>query len=202
MNVFSQQKQIGKPLSLIYNNLLGGYLMNKKKSNLLESKGFKTAVKVMNICLIVGLAFYLVFAIASRTGLGNGMNKSTELSVSGKKYTEAGVKSVEGEATDQMSSVYSALIQGSHAEISDNVKLHFGTDGSFEGFFDNENPNVKGYTYEVLEPAEDCDISYEANVNIYNADKSIYVQYKLLFDKDSNMQLYYPDSKQYMVLSF
>ncbi|MDD3417533.1 MAG: hypothetical protein PHY47_26675 [Lachnospiraceae bacterium] len=176
--------------------------MNKKKSNLLESKGFKNAIKIMNICLIVGLVSYLIFAIASRAGSGNGMNNAKELSVSGKEYTETEVASADAEATDQMTNVYYALIQGSYAEVSEGKKLSFGPDGSFEGFFDNENPNVTGYTYEVLNPVEDCDISYEASINIYNADKSVYVQYKLLFDQDSNMQLYYPESKQYMQLLF
>lgn len=176
--------------------------MNKKKSSLLESKGLRTTVIVINICLIAWLIYYLVFVIAASTGLSDGINKISELSVSGKKYIEAETENGDVVASDLRVSVYYALLQGSYAEMSENVNLSFGLNGIFEGFFDNEHPDVTGYTYEVLQPVDDCDISYEANVNIYNADKSIYVQYKLLFDEESNMQLYYPDSKIYMVLSF
>lgn len=106
------------------------------------------------------------------------------------------------EASGQMASVYYTLIQGSYAEMGDGTNLQFGIDGNFSGFFDTSHPDVSGYTYEVLAPSEEENAEYEANVNIYNADKSSYVQYKLLFDENSNMQLYYPASKTYIPLSF
>lgn len=43
---------------------------------------------------------------------------------------------------------------------------------------------------------------YVANVNIYNKDKTSVVQYKLSFDEDSNMQLYYPETDQNFKLEF
>lgn len=169
---------------------------------LTEKKEFKAAVGVVNVCLIFGLIFYLIAVHVERNVVGNDANSAGSLSVEGKEYTDEDVANAMDAAADQMVSVYYTLLQGSHAEIDDNTNLQFGIDGNFSGFFDTEHPDVSGYTYEVLGLSEEDNAGYEANVNIYNSDKSAYVQYKLLFDKNSNMQLYYPDSKTYIPLSF
>ena len=171
-----------------------------KKNGIWEKKNFKVAVGVVNVCLIAGLIFYLVVLVA-HTG---STEIKKELTIVGREYTEANYTDAMEKETSSMDMVdiYYTLIQGSHAEIAEGVHLYFGVDGTFEGFFDNEHPNVTGYTYELLKPVGEDGESYEADVNIYNADKSIFVQYKLMFDEDSNMQLYYPDSKIYILLSF
>lgn len=167
----------------------------------MEKKGFKTAVCVVNVCLIFGLIFYLILVYVERNGL---VNSESALSVEGKEYMEVDAANAMDAAADQMVSVYYTLLQGSHADIGDDKNLQFGIDGNFSGFFDMEHPDVSGYTYEVLglSESEEDNAGYEANVNIYNPDKSAYVQYKLLFDDNLNMQLYYQDSKTYIPLSF
>lgn len=96
---------------------------------------------------------------------------------------------------------YATLLQGSTVNLDDTKVMHFEIDGSFDGFFDTDNPDVKGYSYEVIS-LEDNSAPYVANVNIYNKDKTSVVQYKLSFDEDSNMQLYYPETDQNFKLEF
>lgn len=174
----------------------------KGKKQFTERKGFKVAVGAINVCLIIGMVFYLFVVYVERNVVGNNINSGTTGSVEGKEYTEEDIANVMDAADDQLVNVYYTLIQGSYAEIGDNASMQFGIDGKFSGFFDADHPDVSGYTYEVLAPLEADNAGCEANVNIYNSDKSSYVQYKLLFDENSNMQLYYPDSKTYILLSF
>lgn len=176
-----------------------------KKDGILESRKFKIAVGVINICLIIGLTAYLIFSLVSKERM-SALNQ--DIAVVAKEYSADDPDAAMEDAEDKMLSVYATLLQGSTVNLDDTKVMYFEIDGSFDGFFDTDNPDVKGYSYEVIS-LEDNSAPYVANVNIYNEDKTAVVQYKLSFDEDklsfdedSNMQLYYPEIDQNFKLEF
>lgn len=174
------------------------YENTMKKDGILESRKFKIAVGVINICLIIGLTAYLIFSLVSKERM-SALNQ--DIAVAAKEYSADDPDAAMEDAEDKMLSVYATLLQGSTVNLDDTKVMYFEIDGSFDGFFDTDNPDVKGYSYEVIS-LEDNSAPYVANVNIYNEDKTAVVQYKLSFDEDSNMQLYYPEIDQNFKLEF
>ena len=137
-----------------------------KKDGILESRKFKIAVGVINVCLIIGLAAYLIFSLISKER----MSVSNQ-DIAAKEYSADDPDAAMEDAEDKMLSVYATLLQGSTVNLDDTKVMHFEIDGSFDGFFDTDNPDVKGYSYEVIS-LEDNSAPYVANVNIYNKDKT------------------------------
>jgi hypothetical protein len=163
----------------------------------------KLVVGVVNVALIV-----IMLACIFKIGTGSG-NKTKAVTVtSNVSGQEAASQAVEAEkamnaASGTMVSVYYNLIQGTSATIN-SFPMSFEYGGKYNGFFDSANSNVKDYTYTVTE-LSDADVKensrYVANLNIYNKDMSVSVQYKLIFDDNSNLLLYYPAAKLYIALT-
>ena len=65
------------------------------------------------------------------------------------------------------------------------------------GYFDSENPSIEG-KYVVTASEDD----YLADVNIYNGESSDFVQYKLVYDEDKHLMLYYPADNAYVSLNY
>ena len=169
-----------------------------KKDGILESRKFRIAVGVINVCLIIGLTAYLVFSLINKERVSV---SNQDIAVVAKEYSVDHPDTAMKDAEDTMLGVYATLLQGSTVNLDDTKAMHFEIDGSYDGFFDTDNPDVKGYSYEVIS-LDDSSTSYVANVNIYNEDKTSVVQYKLSFDENQNMQLYYPETDQNFKLEF
>lgn len=105
-----------------------------------------------------------------------------------------------------MADVYTTLIKGTNVNISNDKQMHFGTDGTFSGFFDENSTDVEGYSYEVQGITNDADQNgVVAIVNIYNQDRSQYVQYHLVYGGNSDepeLLLQYPGSGKTYALEF
>ncbi len=149
-----------------------------------EKKNVKIAVMVINLLLIVGLVFYIIFMHA-----GSGRSSKAP-GVTAEEYTEEQLNQALSQANDSMMSIYSNLIPGSSAEFSDGNTMTFGSEGSYSGYFDESNPSITG-TYVVT---TSDDTNFLANVNIYNGNSSNYVQYKLMYDENNDFMLYYPEN--------
>jgi hypothetical protein len=154
---------------------------------------FNIIVGIINVTMLVGLVACLVAFKVS-----NGVD-GKEISVNSIAYTQDEVDNAMAQAENEMTNIYSILIGGTSGDIGE-YHMSFGTDGSFDGFYDNDNCNISGYTYEILKALDDDGSDVVANVNIYNSDSTSYVQYKLKFDENSNLMLYYPGSDLFVEL--
>lgn len=163
----------------------------------------KTLIGCVNIFLIV-IMIICIFKLG--TGSGNKVkNVTVTSSESGMASASQAVAAEQAmnTASDTMTAVYYNLVQGTSASIN-NYPMNFEYGGKFSGFFDSANSSVKDYLYTVTE-LSDADMKensrYVANLNIYNKDMSVSVQYKLIFDDNSNLLLYYPQAKLYIALT-
>lgn len=154
-----------------------------------KSKKFEIGVCILNIILIIVMIGYLFHAFAGKNTVEV---DDTEFSFD--------------EANDAMADVYTTLIKGTNVNISNDKQMHFGTDGTFSGFFDENSTDVEGYSYEVLGITNDVDQNGAvAIVNIYNQDRSQYVQYHLVYGGNSDepeLLLQYPGSGKTYALEF
>lgn len=186
-----------------FNNILGK--LEHFPSMFLQSD-FKTKAKLfialVNICLFVVMIICLF-------NLGNKSPDTLESVASSSVSPEEEEKRAEiamNAASDNMNSVYYNLVQGTSAKLNE-YTLNFEYGGTFNGFFDDNNPDVTGYKYTVTELADgdtNSNVNAVANLNIYNRDMSVRVTYKLVFDSSSNdfpLLLYYPAAKLYIALS-
>ena len=164
-----------------------------KALNFFESRQFKIIIMSINVFLIVGLVVYIVFLHTGNSIKEDGGSPD----VAAHSYTEEELNAVMDQAADSMVSIYGDLIPGSEAEFSDGNIMSFGSDGSFSGYFDSENPSIEG-KYVVTASEDD----YLADVNIYNGESSDFVQYKLVYDEDKHLMLYYPADNAYVSLNY
>ena len=160
-----------------------------------KSKKFEIGVCILNIILIIVMIVYLFHAFAGKKEVATSnadMVDDTEFSFD--------------EANDAMADVYTTLIKGTNVNISNDKQMHFGTDGTFSGFFDENSTDVEGYSYEVQGITDDADQNGAvAIVNIYNQDRSQYVQYHLVYGVKSDepeLLLQYPESGKTYALEF
>ena len=150
----------------------------------LKFKKFEIFICILNVILILFMFVYLFHAFIGRKEVpaSNAASTNTEFSFN--------------EADDALTNVYVTLIKGTNVSIGKGKKLHFGTDGDFEGFFDEKEINVNGYQYEVIGVKDNADQDGAvAIVNVYNKDKTKYVQYKLVYggtEENPELLLMYP----------
>lgn len=78
--------------------------------------------------------------------------------------------------------------------IEDDLFYDFAADGTFSGFFDSNEPEVKGYNYEIITHGGDAVLS------IYNPDKTMVVTYEISITNTEQIILYYPASKYKIIL--
>lgn len=168
-----------------------------EKNTRSKSSNEKKGLTVLKVFIIVGLVALLIAANFKR-------NEEIEQNdVAPLEYSDTEQVDTMAEAEDSMSNVYAALIQNSVAKLDESKQMYFGTDKKFDGYFNEEYPEVHGYTYEVTSlEGNDEDAQFEANVSVYNEDKSKCVQYKLCFSDEAALQLYCPETEVYVALEF
>lgn len=148
-----------------------------------RSKKFETVVCVLNIILMIFMVVYLLNAFVGKKSSSPNMEP------------EVSADSTMDSADDAMVDVYTTLIKGTSVKIDNDKRMYFGVDGDFNGFFDKDNSDVEGYSYEIIGITdEDEQDGAVAEVHINNIDKSKFVRYKLLFGKNSELLLLYPET--------
>lgn len=162
--------------------------LKENVKTLLNSKKALVCIMFINIIIIACLCFYLHSTFSRR------ISSDAIKAENGSATTES--KDI-AKINSEMSNVYSSLLSGWTFQPADDVLFTFGTDGTYSGFFDAENRNVEGYTYEIT--LNDSD---QYVLNIYNEDKNKVVSYILSLDDDGNIVLNYKDSTDGFVLSF
>lgn len=159
--------------------------MKSKSKQLTKIKQFELIVCIINVILIVFMIVYLFHAFV-------GKKDNTSSNSPGATDTEFSFE----EADDALTNVYVTLIKGTNVNISKDKHMHFGNNGEYEGFFDENDTNVKGYSYEVIGAVDNsAQDGAVATVNIYNKDRSKFVQYKLVYggtSKKPELLLMYP----------
>jgi len=86
-----------------------------------------------------------------------------------------------------MSGLYSSIILGRYT-VGEKIVFHFHSDGTYSGYFDDNNQDVTEYSY-VLE--------YDGMnylLNIFNPNKSEKVTYYVTLTEDADIVLKYPKS--------
>lgn len=152
---------------------------------LLENKKFIAIVLVLNCIVICILISYLVRA------------KMEERSTESQSQTVDSSDTVSFSQSDEdLASIYMSLLWGSHFDLDNDIHFCFDESGEYSGFFDSENPDVKGYSYYIN--VSDGTVYLE----IYNKDKSKVVQYEVSFDQEDNIILKHPNMETPITLSY
>lgn len=168
----------------------------EKLSNLklFESKKFNFIMITVNIVVIVGLVAGLIVVYAN-----NNKNHSIDVpegAANTEMVSDVDVDALVEEADKSMPGIYSALIAGSDFDCGNGIEFHFGLQNEFSGFFDAQNTNVEGYSYEVVSEGK------SVKLRIYNTDKTKYVEYDMGFNSDGNILLTYPGMEQSILLAY
>lgn len=162
--------------------------LKEKIKTLLNSKKVLAIIMVINVIIIICLCFYLHSTFSKK------ISKDAITAEAGSTTTEnPDITKINSE----MSNIYSSLLSGWSFQPEDGITFIFGTDGSYSGFFDSDNMEVEGYTYEITLNETDQYV-----LNIYNSDKSKVVTYNLSLNDEGNIVLNYKDSTEGFVLSF
>lgn len=100
------------------------------------------------------------------------------------------------DTTEAIYDVYGLLIIGNF-KLGKDLEFNFGSDGSYSGFFDNDNRFVEGYTYQLDNNAG------QILVHIYNEDKSRIVTYVMTLSEDTgNIILELPETGNRLELKY
>lgn len=78
-----------------------------------------------------------------------------------------------------------ALLEGSSFYVNNTILFRFGTGDLYSGFFDSNNINVKGFSYEIV------NVYDEFLLNIYDPSRATAVTYKVIIDSNNDIYLYY-----------
>lgn len=100
----------------------------------------------------------------------------------------------QGNYNDSILDIFKSKIIGKWA-ISDTMVYEFCEDGTFNGFFDSEYPNIAGYTYYLS--MSDSDKPY---LFIYNIDNTAMIAYELYLNDIQNIELYFAPADIYIEL--
>ena len=151
----------------------------------LQTKKAEIVICAINAFLIIFMIVYLIHAFYGRKeGVSSVSDDAAALTASA------------SEVDDALTNVYVALIANTVVSLGNDKCMYFGNDGNFDGFFDESNPDVSGYSYEVVSMSDSNDEDGAvAAVNIYNGDKTKYVQYKMVYGGSSDspeLRLLYP----------
>lgn len=98
-------------------------------------------------------------------------------------------KKAENSPEESFNSIYKVVLPGTYYP-AENVAFKFDANGSFEGYYDADNPMVNGYSYEVGVNSDGQNI-----VTVYNQDRSTSVIYLLDLDDIGNIILSVPGAE-------
>ncbi len=85
--------------------------------------------------------------------------------------------------------IYQALIPGIY-EAEEGIVFDFNTDGTFEGYYNAENPNVTRYNYGI-----EGEIGVDSCIKISNPTFTESESYPLEFTSDGKILMYYSEDK-------
>lgn len=85
--------------------------------------------------------------------------------------------------------IYKALIPGTY-EAEEGVVFTFNTDGTFNGYYNSENPNVTRYNYSI-----EGEIGVDSCIKISNPTFTESESYPLEFTSDGKILMYYSEDK-------
>ncbi len=153
-------------------------------NSLINNKKFLTVFLFFNIFLICCLGIYVY----------NNFFRSSVVTVSDSEDEESFEKF---DNISELSETYMLLVENTEFELEDGIIFNFGKNGEYSGFFDSENRDVEGYSYQIVK-RNDKDY-----LDIFNEDKSKSVSYEFsLLDDGSGISLYYEDSDSTIVLKY
>ncbi|MBE6035578.1 MAG: hypothetical protein E7222_12910 [Clostridiales bacterium] len=99
------------------------------------------------------------------------------------------------DTSSELYEIYSLLLVG-HFKLNKDITFNFEEDGTYSGFFDSDNRNVKDYTYTLTQ--EEGQII----VTIFNEDKSRKVSYIMNLTDEGTIVLALPDSDDKLELKY
>lgn len=141
-------------------------------------------INIVAVCVLLCLLILMIY------------DKTHNRKISSESANSQNEDTVETKLNDSMSSLYESMLAGWAYKIDNKTSFSFGKDGSFSGFFDKDNKDVKGYTYEISIDEE----TGSHMLNIYNKKKSGMVSYEISMDPDGNILLTYPGADSSFVL--
>lgn len=164
-----------------------------------ELGSFKMIDKKKIIAFVVAFVvvdFVIVIAL-SKIFLRQGQEKSIDVPVSetvAEQIQQTGF--TDEDTTEAIYDIYELLIVGNF-KLDNDLEFNFGSDGSYNGFFDNENRFVEGYSYRLENNAG------QIQVHIYNEDKSRMVTYIMtLSENTGNIILELPETGDQLELKY
>jgi len=85
--------------------------------------------------------------------------------------------------------IYKALIPGTY-EAEEGIVFTFNTDGTFDGYYNADNPNVTRYNYDI-----EGEIGVDSCIKISNPTFTESESYPLEFTSDGKILMYYSEEK-------
>ena len=85
--------------------------------------------------------------------------------------------------------IYKALIPGTY-ETEEGMVFTFNMDGTFDGYFNSDNPHVTHYNYDIV-----GEVGVESFIKISNPTFSESESYRLEFTSDGKILMYYSEDK-------
>lgn len=156
---------------------------------LLDSKKFIVTAIILNGVVMVFLVVLIFWLKHTTTGTPDSTPAGIGLAGATEEYEYT-------DSDDSLSSIYMTLLENTSAELENGLYYRFGKNGSYSGFFDANNPEVKDYIYKIS--ADDNDML----LTIYNKEETQMVTYTLVIMDDGNMALDYPGFESQIVLSY
>ena len=160
----------------------------KKPAHVISDRALKAILAI----LLIASACFAATGIAIRITANSKKEPEKKIvSVPSEQTTQEVAGKEEGSITGLYTTV---VVSGTRAVIGEGAVLHFNSDGvTFSGFFDKDNPSIKG-TYTVTAPPAGVGKDTKAIVAVHNNDGRI-VKYNLEANEDGDFSLVYPNSK-------
>lgn len=167
-------------------------MKEKKLSDIFDERMIKILVLAVNGVVLVFLLVYIITRIVIPQINGAGQISAVDTAA----VAEANAEVEEVMTSDEnLSSIYSDLLANTTFTTEDGMIFSFGENGSYKGFYDTNNPDVTGYSYDVQA------IGADIMLNIYDMDKENVVCYKMEFMNNGDIQLTYLDNGVSFVLT-
>lgn len=149
---------------------------------LLESKKFIVFVIIANT-IVLGFLVTVLFIMWN--------NKNNV------KFADGEVRTVEYSDKDkELSDIYVSLLAGNEFKTKDGSRYVFINNREYSGYFDADNPEVKGFYYKVLVEEN------KMMLVLHNKDGTKSVSYEISFNKEGDIELQSSRDKKSVILSF